>query len=202
MKLSLTYRTRHYIGGIILITFFGWMSFQRGTTIPGIYFLDVATHEVGHWLFSPFGELVMLMMGSGSQILFPLVLAVFMLAFRRDALSAAVLFAWAGEACYSTSIYIADAPYGNLPLLGGIDGDWSRILGPDHLSRMSLADEYARDVRLWGIALTLLGLGLCLWGLWKMVRPKAMLLPTPLRAMDRSASEVQAPGAPEEDIWI
>jgi hypothetical protein len=134
--------------------------------------MDIAVHETGHLLFEPFGELAMLVMGSGTQILFPLALGGFFLAFRRDLLTGAVLLAWAGEACGDAAIYVADAPRGELPLLGGGgEGDWTRILGPEHLSRMHLADEYARSLRVVGALLMLGAVAIAVLGLWRSRQP-------------------------------
>ncbi len=174
------YRTYHYLTAMAFTGVCAWFAFRVGQRPPGLTYLDIAVHEVGHVVFRPFGELTMLMMGSGSQVLFPLALAAFALAYRRDLLAGAVLLVWAGEAMGDAATYIADAPRGQLPLLGvGGEGDWTRILGPEHLARMHLADSYARDVRIAGVLTMLLAVGLCAYGIWRLrdrsTKPRADL---------------------------
>jgi hypothetical protein len=162
------YRTWHYVATIGFTAVCAWFVFGVGQRPPGLTFMDIAVHETGHWLFRPFGELVMLIMGNGTQILFPLTLAVVMLAWRRDLLAGAVFLAWAGEACGDTANYIADAPYGRLPLLGAPEGDWTRILGPDHLHRLQFTEDYARDVRVIAVVLMLAAVGVCAYAVWRL----------------------------------
>jgi hypothetical protein len=165
-------RPWHFVATIAFTGVCAWFVFHAGQRPPGLTYMDIAVHETGHLLFEPFGELAMLVMGSGTQILFPLALAGFFLAVRRDLLTGAVLLAWAGEAFGDAAIYVADAPYGVLPLLGGAgEGDWTRILGPEHLSRMHLADEYARSLRVVGALLMLGAVAIAVLGLWRSRQP-------------------------------
>ena len=167
-----TDRPWQYVAAIAFTAICAWFVFRVGTRPPGLTYMDIAIHEVGHLLFRPFGELTMLVMGSGTQVLFPLSLAVVVLVVRHDLAGGAVLLAWTGEALGDAAIYIADAPHGELALLGGAgEGDWTRILGPEHLARMHLADEYARTARTLGAILMLGAVSLCLYGLWRSVRP-------------------------------
>jgi hypothetical protein len=172
------YRTYHHVAAIAFTGVCAWFVFRVGTRPPGLTYMDIAVHEIGHTMFRPFGELTMLVMGSGTQILFPLALAASALGYRRDLLAGAVFLAWAGEAVGDTAIYIADAPRGELPLLGaGGEGDWTRILGPEHLSRMHLAEEYARNLRILGAVLMLCAAGLCVYGLWRLHQPAGRTTP-------------------------
>ncbi len=161
-----------YLATIAFAGVCAWFVFRLHQRPPGLTYIDIAVHEIGHAVFRPFGEMAMLVMGSGTQVLFPLALAAFFLAVRRDLLTGAVLLVWAGEAVGDTATYVADAPYGELPLLGGAgEGDWTRILGPGHLSRMHLADDYARDLRVVAALLMLAAVGVALLGVWRSVRP-------------------------------
>ena len=187
-------RSWHFLATIAFTGVCAWFVFRVGQRPPGLTYMDIAVHETGHLLFRPFGELTMLVMGSGTQVLFPLVLAVFFLAVRRDLLAGAVLLAWAGEAAGDAAIYVVDAPRGELPLLGGAgEGDWTRILGPEHLSRMHLADEYARNLRVVGALLMVAAVALAVLGLWRLRRPaKPRVQPRP--ALD-------APAVTAEEMW-
>lgn len=187
-------RTWHYLAVTAFAAVCAWFVFRLGQRPPGLTYMDVAVHEIGHVVFQPFGELAMLAMGSGTQIAFPLGLALFFLAVRRDLLTGSVLLAWAGEAFGDAAIYVADAPHGELPLLGGSgEGDWTRILGPEHLSRMHLADEYARNLRVVGALLLLAAVAIALVGAWRLHHP----------AEPRGDRVVPASPAPvsREEMW-
>lgn len=187
-------RPWHYMATIAFTGICAWFVFHVGQRPPGLTYMDVAVHEVGHMLFRPFGELTMLVMGSGTQVAFPLALAAFFLGVRRDPLTGAVLLAWAGEAFGDAAIYVADAPYGELPLLGGSgEGDWTRILGPEHLSRMHLADEYARNLRVVGALLMLAAVGIALAQLWRLRHPAA--------GRGRAEPVAAGPKVPVEEMW-
>ncbi|HET9671964.1 MAG TPA: hypothetical protein VFQ40_03855, partial [Actinomycetota bacterium] len=131
-----TYRAA---GAIVLIGVWGWFALVRGDQTPVLVYLNIAVHEVGHAVFRPFGELVMLVMGSGSEVLFPFLVSVYFLARRRDTVAGAICFGWCASALASAATYLADADDGLLPLLGatGPDaaGDWERVLGPEFLDR-------------------------------------------------------------------
>jgi hypothetical protein len=151
-------------GAIVLIGIWGWFALVRGDQTPVFVYLNIAVHEVGHVVFRPFGELVMLVMGSGSEVLFPLLVGIYFLLRRRDAVAGAICFGWCASALASAATYIADADDGLLPLLGatGPDaaGDWERILGPGFFDKVFLADRIAGVVRTAGFALWFLALGL------------------------------------------
>jgi hypothetical protein len=151
-------------GAIVLIGVWGWFALVRGDQTPVFVYLNIAVHEVGHVVFRPFGELVMLVMGSGSEVLFPLLVGVYFLLRRRDAVAGAVCFGWCASALASAATYIADADDGLLPLLGatGPDaaGDWERILGQEFFDRLFLADRLAGVVRTAGFVLWFAALGL------------------------------------------
>ena len=192
----------HHVGTIAFTGICAWFVFARGQRPPGLTFLDIALHESGHVLFGWAGEAWMLAMGSGTQILVPLLLGVFWLVVRRDLATGAVLLAWAGEACSDAAIYVADAPVGALPLLGGGgDGDWTRILGPEHLSRMHLADEYAHNVRMFGAFLMLAAVVISVEGIRRCLRP---VRPEPPRGLSGAIALGPLSGGtaiPSEDPW-
>ena len=187
----------HHLGTIAFAGVCAWFVFRVGQRPPGLTYLDIAVHEFGHVLFQPLGEFWMLVMGSGTQILFPLGLAVFFLAVRRDLLTGAVLLVWTGEAVGDAAIYVADAPFGELPLLGGaVEGDWTRILGPEHLSRMHLADEYARTLRVLGALLMLAAVAISVSELWRLHRPEPRARPS------RAAPPTEVrPALTPEEMW-
>jgi hypothetical protein len=154
-------------GALVLCAFYGWFALVRNAQTPILEFADIAVHEVGHKLFSPFGELIMLIMGSGFQVLFPLVLGVVFAVWKHNLIAWGVCWAWAANAMCDAARYIYDAPRGELMLLGGGGGlgDWSRILGPEHYDKLYLADRLAADVRTLGFVTWFAAIGIVIFAL-------------------------------------
>ncbi len=155
------------IGALLLCALYGWFALVRNTQTPILEFLDIAVHEVGHKLFSPFGELIMLIMGSGFQVVFPLALGVVFAVGKHNLIAWGICWAWAANAMCDAARYIYDAPRGELMLLGGGGGlgDWSRILGPEHYDKLYLADRLAADVRALGFVAWFAAVGVVVFAL-------------------------------------
>ena len=157
------------VGAVLLIAVWGWFALVKNDQTPIFVYLNIAVHEVGHVLFRPFGELTMLIMGSGFEVLFPFAVGVVFLLRKRDLVSTAVSWGWAASALASAATYIADADDGRLALLGanGPDaaGDWERILGEEFFDKVYLADSIAGTVRTFGYALWFVALGLAIWAI-------------------------------------
>jgi hypothetical protein len=155
------------VGAALLIAAWGWFALVRSDQTPVFVYLNIAVHEIGHVLFRPFGELTMLIMGSGFEVLFPLAVGLFFLVAKRNVVAAAVSFGWAASALASAATYIGDADDGRLALLGatGPDaaGDWERILGVEFFDKVYLADRIAGTVRTAGFVLWFVALALALW---------------------------------------
>jgi hypothetical protein len=148
------------VGAIALLAVWGWHAFVRDTEVPILVFLDIAVHEVGHVLFRPFGELVMLIMGSGFEVLFPFAVGLVFLLWKHDPIAFGICMGWSSNACADSARYIADAPHGSLMLMGGgpdAVGDWERILGEEFFDKVFLADRLSGIVRSAGLVLWLMG---------------------------------------------
>jgi hypothetical protein len=154
-------------GAALLIAVWGWFALVQNDQTPIFVYLNIAAHESGHVLFRPFGELTMLIMGSGFEVLFPFAVGVVFLIRERDLVSTAVSWGWSASALASAAAYIADADDGRLALLGasGPDtaGDWERILGERFFDKLYLADPIASKVRTAGYVLWLVALGTAAW---------------------------------------
>ncbi len=113
-------------------------------------------HEAGHLIFIPFPEWVTIAMGSGFQILVPLVLALISFT-RREYFTGAIILMWTGQSIMSVSVYAGDALTTRLDLIGGeaTTHDWNHLLWRFGLLRHT--DAIASGVRLAGIATTSLG---------------------------------------------
>jgi hypothetical protein len=164
-------------GAVLLIGAWGWFALVENDQTPIFVYLNIAVHETGHVLFRPFGELVMLMMGSGFEVLFPFAVGVYFV-FRRDLVATAVSFGWSASALASAATSIADADDGRLALLGatGPDsaGDWERILGAEFFDKVFLADRIASIVRTVGSVLWFVALGIAIGTIvWNVTRDRA-----------------------------
>ena len=140
--------------------------------MPVLVFLDIAVHEIGHKVFSPFGDLIMLIMGTGTQILFPFVVGLVFGIWKRNFIAWGVCWAWSANAMCDGARYIYDAPRGELMLLGAGDGlgDWSKILGPEHFDKLYLADRLSAQLRTLGIVTWFVAVGLVVFSLVRSVQ--------------------------------
>jgi hypothetical protein len=158
-------------GAVLLIAVWGWFALVKNDQTPIFAYLNIAVHEIGHLLFRPFGELTMLVMGSGFEVLFPLAVGAYFLIRRRDVIATAVAWGWSASALASAATYIGDADDGRLALLGatGPDaaGDWERILGEEFFDKVFLADRIAGFVRTLGFVLWIVALGLAGWAIFR-----------------------------------
>jgi hypothetical protein len=156
-------------GAVLLIAVWGWFALIRNDQTPIFVYLNIAVHETGHVLFRPFGELTMLMMGSGFEVLFPFAVGAYFLVRKRDLVATAVAWGWAASALASAATYIGDADDGELALLGatGPDaaGDWERVLGVEFFDKMFLADRIAGVVRTIGFVLWIVAIGLAVFAI-------------------------------------
>lgn len=100
--------------------------------------LDLGMHELGHILFSPFGEFMRIAGGSIFQCLFPIM---WLLGFiqKRWYFAASMCLCWLGLNLFDVATYVADARARELPLAVGIG-----ILGIDP-SNSDAAYDHAHD---------------------------------------------------------
>jgi len=144
--------------------FAGWWAFVRGDRIPLLAFVNLGFHELGHlicYLVPLVGTVVTAAAGSAMQCLVPVGLAVYFLVWRRDRLAGAACLAWAAANFQEAAVYIADAPFEELQLIGG-EHDWATVLGPEHLNRLQDAGSIAGTVRGVGVVVLLVAVALCI----------------------------------------
>jgi len=192
------------VGGLLLIAVWGWFALVKDDQTPIFVYLNIAVHESGHVIFRPFGELTMLIMGSGFEVVFPVAAGVVFLLRKRDLVATAVCWGWAASALASAATYIADADDGRLALLGatGPDaaGDWERILGEEFFDNVYLADSIAGTVRTLGFMLWFVALGLATWAIVRnRLEERASLAITRPRATSKPSSPL--PALDDEQMW-
>jgi hypothetical protein len=103
------------------------------------------------------------------QVAVPAGLAAYFWFARREGGSTALMLAWAGTTLRDVSVYIADAPTQQLPLIGG-SHDWSYIFGPRVIGNLSASLPVSQLVWILGLLLVLSGLACAVVDL---VRPSA-----------------------------
>ena len=148
--------TGRWMAALLACGALGWWAFVRGVNVPLLSLVDLGFHELGHMLTYWLPDVVTAMMGSINQVLVPVGIAVYFLCFRRDWLAGGVCLAWAGTSAQSASVYIADAPYQRLQLIGGMH-DWAFVLGPQHFNMLDRAGFIAACVKGFGLTLWLAG---------------------------------------------
>jgi hypothetical protein len=144
----------------------GWFAFAREQRVPLLGLVDLGVHELGHLVMYllPISALLTAAMGSVLQCAVPLGLAAYFLLVRRDRLAAVVCAAWAATSLADASVYVADAPYERLELLGG-EHDWAFALGPDGLDRLHQAGAIAAAVRGAGVVVLVVAAACATWEL-------------------------------------
>jgi hypothetical protein len=104
---------------------FGLSAFRdENGALPIVGDIDTAVHEFGHILFMPFGETMMFLGGSLTQVALPLVFAVYFARGRahRDIHAASVCVWWCSMNLVHVAVYAADARARELMLLSGATG--------------------------------------------------------------------------------
>ncbi|HYP23554.1 MAG TPA: hypothetical protein VEV43_08270 [Actinomycetota bacterium] len=150
------------VAGAVACCVLGWFAFVRGTNVPVLALADLGFHELGHLLTYVFPDVVTAMMGSITQVAVPWGLAAYFFVRRGDFLGGTFCLAWAGTAAHNASVYVADAPWQTLELIGG-SHDWAFEFGP--YDAQDRAADVAGIVRGAGLAMLLTALAICLGGL-------------------------------------
>ncbi|HEX9162251.1 MAG TPA: hypothetical protein VF980_11140 [Thermoanaerobaculia bacterium] len=132
---------RMWIPRALLLAYLVYADFRflrdplSGTMFSGI---TLAFHEMGHLLFAFAGHFICAFMGSGMQILIPLiVIAIFLR--QPDYFGVAVGGFWLSFSLFELANYVADARAMQLPLVGFSDDpehDWHYLLSTTGLLRL------------------------------------------------------------------
>jgi hypothetical protein len=132
----------------------GWfLGTHPGTWSLGLDDVNLAIHEAGHIVFSPFGEWTTVVGGTLLQLLVPLAFMVYF-ASKGDRHAATVPLWWAGQNLFGIARYVSDARAQELPLVGGGEHDWTWMLYELGVLHREL--EIGRMVHAAGIVVVLL----------------------------------------------
>ena len=167
-------RGRLWWARLPLLAWFAWILIHAwGDPLyqPLFKGLDLGIHELGHYLFKPFGRFLEILGGSLTQCLAPLLS---MVMFRRqgDFFAISVCFGWLSANLFDVATYAGDARAMDLPLVrpggGEVIHDWNYLLG-----HMGMLHQDATVAFLMRAAATLSML-VCLaggaWLTWRMFR--------------------------------
>lgn len=183
--------------GCAVIGYFPYVQQRRVPLLGGV---DLGFHELGHMLTYVFPDVVTALMGSVFQVAIPIGLSVYFGLRRRDLLAAGLCLAWAGASAADVAVYIADAPYQRLSLIGG-SHDWAYLLGPAAFGNLDGAAGLAKAVEVVGAALIVAGTALCFRGPFRRedARPVKVRIAGRIREPRRWAEPEALPaGSPPE----
>jgi hypothetical protein len=152
----------------------GYFAFARSQRVPLVSLADLGFHELGHLIMYvfPINQILTAAMGSIMQCAVPLGLAAYFGWWRSDHVGLAACLAWAATNFQDASVYIGDAPYQRLELIGG-EHDWAFVLGPEGLNRIHDAASIASTVRGIGVLVLLTAFAIALYGLWQSFNTEA-----------------------------
>lgn len=173
-----------------------WFAFIAHDPVPVFDWVDLGFHEVGHVITYPFPHLFTAVAGSLLQVAVPAGLAVYFWLRQHDRAATGFCMAWAGTSAWDVSVYIADAPYQALPLIGGGQHDWAYILGPRQFDAIDRAGSIAGFVETMGMAVAAAGVGLALWPAVRFAFDRSPERSQPARPEVRRVRETTGPESP------
>jgi hypothetical protein len=132
-----------------------------GGEVPLLDGVDLGFHELGHMLAMGLGRFIHTLAGSIVQVAVPLGLSAYFIVARKDLVGGGVCAAWAGTSAYDVAVYVADAPFENLPLIGGYH-DWAYLLGSSELDALAASGTIATVIRFCGALCIVAGILACI----------------------------------------
>jgi len=137
---------------VLLVVYFLWIAFDpmQGSFLD---IVDLPIHEIGHLLFRPFGEFMMVAGGSLFQVIMPAIFVGYFIR-QKSYYSVAITLLWVGQSIINVYIYAADAVVMQLVLTSGFTGsegsfhDWNYLL--TYLGLINSTKSVAGIIRLLG----------------------------------------------------
>jgi hypothetical protein len=157
---------------LLLYLVVAWLGHAADSNYQSLFKgIDLGIHELGHFVFQPFGDVMAAWGGSLLQCLVPCI-AVPMFLRQRDYFAVAIAFGWLGVNLFEVATYAADAVAMQLPLVTPGGGhpihDWNFVLGA--LGWLRHTELIAGLHRLGGHAALAIGVGGGAWLCAKMLR--------------------------------
>lgn len=152
----------------LLLLYFAYVLVRHlGSAEYGSWFggINLGIHELGHIVFSPFGQFISILGGSFWQLAVP-ILAFWIFQRQEDYFAHSVAACWLGTSLFNMATYIGDARAQALPLVSPFGGediihDWHYMLGT--LGLLPLDGTLAFLTRVLAFAAMAGGLA---WGGW------------------------------------
>jgi hypothetical protein len=145
------------LAAMALLAIYGLICLVNPNTGRLLDSVDLAIHETGHIVFSPFGEIITALGGTLFQLIIPASFVVYFWR-RGDRYAAGFALWWVAQNLWNISVYIADARVQNLPLVGGGEHDWTYLLGEAGWLASELT--IARAVHAAGVVIYVIAVGL------------------------------------------
>jgi len=152
--------------GIALVAITSMALLSLDGSVPILALVDLGFHELGHMVTYWLPDMVTAVMGSVAQVAVPTGLAIYFYV-RDDLASTSFLTAWAGSSLRNVAVYMADAPFERLQLIGG-DHDWAAIF--HELDKMEWAVPVAGLVGFFGLLIIMAAGGWCGYLLYRNLR--------------------------------
>jgi hypothetical protein len=163
---------RSWAARVPLLIYFAWVfqhHLQNPFYVSLLGGLNLGIHELGHFLWNPLGETWMMLGGSLTQCLLP-VIAMVMFYRQRDYFAIAIAFCWLSTNLFSVATYAADAVTQQLTLVSPVGDDpmhdWGYLLG--RWGKLSKAAAIGGTIRQTAVVAMVMGLAAGAWVLWRM----------------------------------
>lgn len=182
---SVRSRGRHLVAAAVVVAMW-WIAFHGHDRLPLLEYVNFGIHELGHLVTYGFSDMVTALMGSIAQVAVPIALAAYFFVRRGDWAAAALCLAWAATSALEVAVYVADAPFEELELVGG-QHDWAFILGPDGYNAIDKAGSVADAIRDGALITIALGFALSLAGLGRETGYEPSVAATSFATADSSA---------------
>ena len=202
-------RGRMWIPRALLLSYLVYADYRlftdpdSSTIFSGI---TLAFHEMGHVLFSFLHiRFITVLMGSGTQVLIPIVVIVLFYKQQRDFFGMSVGGFWLSFSLFELARYVGDARAMELPLVniggGEAEHDWFYLLSTTHM--LSLDHTFAFLIRVVALATGAASLTFAVWLFNEMRKPKAkkLVLPVIRSRGGQVPSPVQAPTSDAAAKW-
>jgi hypothetical protein len=142
---------------------------ESSTMFSGI---TLAFHEMGHLIFAFMGHFIGSLMGSGTQVLVPIIVMIVFLK-QPDYFGVSVGGFWLSFSLFELARYVGDARAMDLPLVGfsnDPEHDWHYLLGTLHM--LPLDTTFAFLIRVFAFVIGAASLTFAIWLLNEMRKPR------------------------------